>query len=52
MKKNTGLFYLAIAFLLGLLPSISAAQMKARVAWTSFASNMSGAWVAQPKGSR
>src|ERR1044072_4874496 len=26
------------------------AQMKARVAWTSFASNMSGTWVAQEEG--
>ena len=25
-------------------------QMKARVAWTSFASNMSGTWVAQEEG--
>ena len=28
----------------------AAAQMKARVAWTSFASNMSGTWVAQEEG--
>ena len=28
----------------------SGAQMKARVAWTSFASNMSGTWVAQEEG--
>jgi ABC-type nitrate/sulfonate/bicarbonate transport system substrate-binding protein len=28
----------------------SPAQMKARVAWTSFASNMSGTWVAQEEG--
>jgi len=33
-----------------LLPSAGWAQMKARVAWTSFASNMSGTWVAQEEG--
>ena len=31
-------------------PRTSGAQMKARVAWTSFASNMSGTWVAQEEG--
>ena len=37
--------------LLGLSLSVgAAAQMKARVAWTSFASNMSGTWVAQEEG--
>ena len=30
--------------------SAAGAQMKARVAWTSFASNMSGTWVAQEEG--
>ncbi|MSP40414.1 MAG: ABC transporter substrate-binding protein [Deltaproteobacteria bacterium] len=33
-----------------LLPSAGWTQMKARVAWTSFASNMSGTWVAQEEG--
>jgi NitT/TauT family transport system substrate-binding protein len=33
-----------------MLPTIAWAQMKARVAWTSFASNMSGTWVAQEEG--
>jgi NitT/TauT family transport system substrate-binding protein len=32
------------------LASAASAQMKARVAWTSFASNMSGTWVAQEEG--
>ncbi len=31
-------------------PHRGGAQMKARVAWTSFASNMSGTWVAQEEG--
>jgi NitT/TauT family transport system substrate-binding protein len=31
-------------------PAGAWAQMKARVAWTSFASNMSGTWVAQEEG--
>ena len=31
-------------------PRVGSAQMKARVAWTSFASNMSGTWVAQEEG--
>ena len=38
------------ALALMLLPSAGWAQMKARVAWTSFASNMSGTWVAQEEG--
>ena len=33
----------------GIIPS-ARSQMKARVAWTSFASNMSGTWVAQEQG--
>ena len=33
-----------------LSPRAGNAQMKARVAWTSFASNMSGTWVAQEEG--
>jgi len=32
------------------LPAPANSQMKARVAWTSFASNMSGTWVAQEEG--
>jgi NitT/TauT family transport system substrate-binding protein len=41
---------MAVAILLGLSPISAWAQMKARVAWTSFASNMSGTWVAQEEG--
>jgi len=42
---------LAFALMLvGLCPAVAWAQMKARVAWTSFASNMSGTWVAQEEG--
>jgi NitT/TauT family transport system substrate-binding protein len=33
----------------GITPSVQS-QMKGRVAWTSFASNMSGTWVAQDEG--
>ena len=43
----------ALAFalmLVGLCLAGAWAQMKARVAWTSFASNMSGTWVAQEEG--
>ena len=36
--------------LVGTCPAGAWAQMKARVAWTSFASNMSGTWVAQEEG--
>lgn len=32
------------------LPSNLAAQIKTRIAWTSFASNMAGTWVAQEEG--
>ena len=32
------------------LPPVANSQMKARVAWTSFASNMSGSWVAREEG--
>jgi len=40
-----------IAAGLGLMtPRLGSAQLKARVAWTSFASNMSGTWVAQEEG--
>ena len=39
-----------IVALVMLLPGAGNAQMKARVAWTSFASNMSGTWVAQEEG--
>jgi NitT/TauT family transport system substrate-binding protein len=38
------------ALALMLLPGAGWTQMKARVAWTSFASNMSGTWVAQEEG--
>ena len=41
---------LIIAVLIMLSPCSGGAQMKARVAWTSFASNMSGTWVAQEEG--
>ena len=41
---------LAIVMLAALNPAMAWAQMKARVAWTSFASNMSGTWVAQEEG--
>jgi len=34
---------------LALAPSVSS-QMKARASWTSFASNMSGTWVAREEG--
>lgn len=40
----------AMVFFFGLLTGTLPAQMKARVAWTSFASNMSGTWVAQEEG--
>lgn len=40
-----------VLFLLVMVwPSPGAAQMKARIAWTSFASNMSGTWVAYEEG--
>jgi NitT/TauT family transport system substrate-binding protein len=39
-----------IVALIILSPRCGDAQMKARVAWTSFASNMSGTWVAQEEG--
>ena len=39
-----------IVVLVMLSPRHGGAQMKARVAWTSFASNMSGTWVAQEEG--
>ena len=38
-----------VTFGLSLAPA-ARSQMKARVAWTSFASNMSGTWVAQEEG--
>jgi NitT/TauT family transport system substrate-binding protein len=41
---------LAILLLPAIFSAVSWAQMKARVAWTSFASNMSGTWVAQEEG--
>jgi len=39
-----------VATFILLSPVCGGAQMKARVAWTSFASNMSGTWVAQEEG--
>jgi NitT/TauT family transport system substrate-binding protein len=39
-----------IVVMLPALPGPVWSQMKARVAWTSFASNMSGTWVAQEEG--
>lgn len=41
----------AVAFMIALaMPSSLAAQAKTRIAWTSFASNMAGTWVAQEEG--
>lgn len=40
----------AVLVLGGAISAPASAQMKARVAWTSFASNMSGTWVAQEEG--
>jgi NitT/TauT family transport system substrate-binding protein len=45
--KIIGLIFLCSTWL---CPFGAPAQMKARVAWTSFASNMSGTWVAQEEG--
>lgn len=42
-------FIISLIFGLWLAPA-ARGQMKARVAWTSFASNMSGTWVAQEEG--
>ncbi|MGH7875585.1 MAG: ABC transporter substrate-binding protein [Candidatus Binatia bacterium] len=47
---KSGVLGLAIMILGALNPVTGSTQMKARVAWTSFASNMSGAWVAQEEG--
>jgi NitT/TauT family transport system substrate-binding protein len=41
---------LAFIILAAFNPAVVWSQMKARVAWTSFASNMSGTWVAQEEG--
>lgn len=41
---------IVILLVVGFISSDLGAQMKARVAWTSFASNMSGTWVAQEEG--
>lgn len=46
--KNT--IQIAVAILVAAIAGNAGAQMKARVAWTSFASNMSGTWVAQEEG--
>jgi len=40
----------AVILLGWVLPAPANSQMKARVAWTSFASNMSGTWVAREEG--
>jgi NitT/TauT family transport system substrate-binding protein len=41
----------AVALMIALaMPSSLAAQAKTRIAWTSFASNMAGTWVAQEEG--
>ena len=41
----------AVALMIAMaMPSTLAAQTKTRIAWTSFASNMSGTWVAQEEG--
>ena len=51
MKLQFQLGSIALIVLLVMLsPRAGGAQMKARVAWTSFASNMSGTWVAQEEG--
>lgn len=39
-----------LIILMAAMSTPAGAQMKARVAWTSFASNMSGTWVAQEEG--
>jgi NitT/TauT family transport system substrate-binding protein len=41
---------ISVTILATLFSSAAWSQMKARVAWTSFASNMSGTWVAQEEG--
>jgi NitT/TauT family transport system substrate-binding protein len=41
---------LTVLYLAAIVPTDAWSQMKARVAWTSFASNMSGTWVAQEEG--
>jgi ABC-type nitrate/sulfonate/bicarbonate transport system substrate-binding protein len=48
-RSRTTWFVLWVTFSLLFAPA-ARAQMKARVAWTSFASNMSGTWVAQEEG--
>jgi NitT/TauT family transport system substrate-binding protein len=49
---STNRFFI-VAIIVVMLPALPGpvwSQMKARVAWTSFASNMSGTWVAQEEG--
>src|SRR5947208_16478523 len=48
-QSRTSWFILWITFGLWFTPA-AGSQMKARVAWTSFASNMSSTWVAQEEG--
>jgi NitT/TauT family transport system substrate-binding protein len=44
-------FNIAVALVIATaIPSNLSAQMKTRIAWTSFASNMAGTWVAQEEG--
>ena len=44
-------FSIAVALMIAIgIPTNLAAQMKTRIAWTSFASNMAGTWVAQEEG--
>jgi ABC-type nitrate/sulfonate/bicarbonate transport system substrate-binding protein len=47
---NVLFLVLVIAVAATLQPIAAMAQMKTRLAWTSFASNMSGTWVAQEEG--
>src|SRR5512135_2021453 len=49
-SMNSAIVGFAIALLAALSPVAAWSQMRARVAWTSFASNMSGTWVAQEEG--
>jgi ABC-type nitrate/sulfonate/bicarbonate transport system substrate-binding protein len=48
---NMKQFNIAVALVIATaIPANLAAQMKTRIAWTSFASNMAGTWVAQEEG--
>ncbi len=52
MKNNSrrSLLQLLLLVSVAVLPATANAQSKTRIAWTSFASNMSGTWVAQEEG--